>query len=101
MAGLDGFGTADFEASTVIQAGNSQRVNMKNLRARLVALCAIGEDGKRLFAEADLKKLGGKSALVMDRLFDAARNLSGMSSRDVEKLAEGLGDAQNDSSTSD
>jgi len=49
----------------------------QNLRARLVALCVVDEDGKRVFADADVAKLGEQPADVIGRLFDECRDING------------------------
>lgn len=76
-----------FEESMVVQRGKSREVNLKNLRARLVAFTVCGEDGKRLFSERDIEELGELSAAALNRVWDVARKLSGMSDDDVEELA--------------
>jgi hypothetical protein len=90
-----------FEASCLIERDGKQSTNLENMRARLVALSVVGEDGKPVFTGADVKRLGMKNAAVLDRVFEAARELSGLTKTDVEELTEGLGDAQSDGSTSD
>lgn len=73
----------DHFESSVIQ-GNKQ--NMKNLRSRLVVLCAVDESGKRIFNDSDADALGKKSAAAVDRLFTAASKHNGFSSKDIEEL---------------
>ena len=89
-----------FEASVVQGQGKNTTVNMQNLRAKLVAQSAIGEDGKSLFSEEDVKWLGEKSAKALNRLFNAAQQLSGLSESDVKELAGNFKDARSDGSTS-
>jgi len=89
-----------FEASVVQGQGRNTTVNMQNLRAKLVAQSAIGEDGKPLFTEDDVKWLGEKSAKALNRLFNAAQSLSGLSESDVKELAGNFKDARSDGSTS-
>jgi len=60
--------------------------NLENLRARLVVLTLCTDDGERLFKDSDAIELGKKNAQVMNRLFDVARQMSGMSDQDVEEL---------------
>lgn len=76
-----------YEASMVERKGKDVQVNLKNIRARLVALCCIDEDGKRLFADSDMEALGKKSAAALDRVFAVAQKLNGLSAQDVEELA--------------
>ena len=89
-----------FEAGVVQGQGRNTTVNMQNLRAKLVAQSAIGEDGKPLFTEEDVKWLGEKSAKALNRLFNAAQSLSGLSESDVKELAGNFKDARSDDSTS-
>ena len=89
-----------FEASVVKMNGQSRQYNLTNLRARFVALSVVDDEGKRLFIDADVKQLGAKSAGALQRVFNAAQKLSGMSDEDVEELAEGFGSDQSDGSTS-
>lgn len=90
-----------YEQSLVQTRGKSREMNLRNARAKLVALCAVDENGKRLFTDVDVTALGEKNAKPLDRLFDAARRLSGLSEDDVDRLTEDFDDAQSDASTTD
>jgi len=75
---------------------------LENIRATLVAWCIVDSDGKRLFNDtSDVKRLASKSALALERVFDAARDLSGLSNEDVEELAKNSDGGQNGSSGTD
>lgn len=100
LRGLSGRERDEFEAKSLVQRGQDRQVNVRNLRARLIAACAINEDGTQLFQPSDLLHLGSKSAVALERLFDAARKLSGMSPTDIDELAENLDDAQSGDSPS-
>jgi len=63
-----------------------QSANLDNLRARLVVLCLVDEDGKRIFKDSDAAALGAKNAQVVNKLFDVARQMSGMTDADVVEL---------------
>lgn len=93
----------DSYESGIVQhrSDGSKKVNLVNIRARLVALTACGEDNERIFSEDDVVELGKKSAAALERVFDVSRHLSGLTEDDVEELAEGLGPAPSDASTSD
>lgn len=75
--------------------------NRTNVRARLVAMTAVDEDGRNLFSEKDVLILGQKSAAALERVFKVAQRLSGLSDEDVEALKEQLGNAQSGGSGSD
>jgi hypothetical protein len=90
-----------YEAGIVQLRGDGTKiVNLKNLRGRLVSLSCVDENGARIFTDEDAIALGDKSAAALERVFDAARRLSGLSEDDVEELAEGFGGAPSGGSTS-
>lgn len=59
---------------------------LENIRARLIALCAVDEHGKRLFGAEDAELLGNQPASIMAKLFDVATRLNALSSSDVDEL---------------
>lgn len=85
-----------FEASTEQSLGG----NIDNVRARLVALCAVDESGKRLFRDSDVLRLGQKSAAALDRLFAVAMRLNGLTPGDMAELTKNSGGALGDNSNS-
>lgn len=90
-----------FESSLIRQVGNKATANTRNMRAKLVAMSAIGEDGKPLFDPADVIRLGQRSAAALDRIFEVCQKLSGLSDDDVEEIEESFGDAPSGAPTSD
>lgn len=91
----------EFEQSLLEQRGNERKINMRGARAKLIILCAVDESGQPLFTADDLRALGAKNAKPIDRLFDAAQKLVGLSDDDMEKLTENFGATPDDASTSD
>lgn len=77
-----------FEASIVEQRGKKSSVDMRNIRAKLAARTIVDEDGKRLFSERDVELLGAKSASALQRVFEVAQRLNGLSDGDVEELVK-------------
>jgi len=77
-----------FEDSLTQTKGKNVKTNLANLRARLVARTVVDEAGKRMFTDAEAGVLGQKSAAALDRVFEAARKLNGMTEKDVEELTE-------------
>jgi len=69
---------------SLLSGGNSQKVNMKNLRARLLAYAAVDESGKRLFTESDAEALGRKSSKALERCVKVIQKLNGMTDKDLE-----------------
>jgi hypothetical protein len=77
-----------FEASMVRGDGRDRRVDLTNMRARLVGLTVIDESGQRLFTDEEADLLGAKSGAALDRIFAIAQKLNGLSGADVEELAK-------------
>lgn len=97
---LTGAERDQYEADSVKIKGNRREL-VGNLRARLIAMCAVDENGQLVFTRADVLKLGQKSAPALERVFEAAANLNGMTDEDVEELAGNFDGTQDESSTSD
>lgn len=83
-----------FEASMVTGKGKNVQANLVNARAKLVALSLVNEDGKRLFNQGDIEALGAKSADALNKVFEVARRLSGLSEEDIKELTENLEETQ-------
>lgn len=70
-----------------------QVLNLQNIRARLVARCLVDEEFKPIYDYRkleDINELGATDAMILDRLFDAARKLNGISDDDVKALEKNL-----------
>lgn len=80
-----------FEGEIVQRNGRDVRTNVRNIRAKLVAAALVDEEGRPLFALADVEALGQKSARALDRVFAVASVLSGMREEDVQELAANFG----------
>lgn len=86
---LSGRERDEFESSTVRTRGGKREENYDNFRARLVSLCLVDEDGRRLFtSKSDIILLGNKSVAALQRVFNKAQELNGMSDEDVEELTD-------------
>ena len=77
-----------FEASMVRGDGRDRRVDLTNMRARLVGLTVIDESGQRLFTDEEADLLGAKSGAALDRVFAIAQKLNGLSGADVDELTK-------------
>lgn len=61
--------------------------NPKHFRASCLVLSLCDSTGKLLFTNADIEALSGKSAKVLDRLFDVVSKINGLG-QDVEDAAK-------------
>ncbi len=87
VRGLTGSERDSLEASIVVQKGKNVTANLQNLRAKMVQRCIIDPKSRELmFSPAEVSALGNKSAVALQRVFDVARELSGMGDADVKEL---------------
>lgn len=106
IRGLSGTDRDRYEAQQVAvrRAGNSAELELRlaDYRSKLVVRCLVDPaTDERIFADGDAPALGRKSGLVIDRLFEIARRLSGMDDN-AEAAARGnSGTAQSGGSTTD
>ena len=91
-----------FEASNLRRTGKTFEPNLANVRAKLLVRCICSEDGQRLFADTDAGALGQKSAAALDRLYEAAARMNGITDADIEELEgnSGTGGGASDGSGS-
>ena len=80
-----------WDQALVRQEKNRTVSNLANIRARLVAYCAVDEAGQRIFSPGDVEALGQKSSAALQRVFDAARRLNGLGPQ-AEEEAKGNSD---------
>lgn len=100
VKGLTGTERDAYEASCVDTQDGKNVPKLQNIRAKLVSLTLVDEQGKRLFTSADLEALGRKSGDVLDRLFDVARELSGLTKQAMEKARGNSEPGQSEGSAS-
>ena len=88
VRGLTGAQRDEFELSLVEQHGRKQVWHREDVRAKLLVLSIVDEEGNRLFSEGDIQALSQKSASALERLFNVSRRLSGLSDTDVAELSK-------------
>lgn len=77
-----------FESSILRDRSNpSSGVDPRNFHAKFLVRILCDADGKRLFSDDDVELLSGKSASVLDRLYDVGASLAGLLPSDAERLA--------------
>ena len=77
-----------YEQSLLSARGPDEQINMRNARARLLAICLVDADGRRIFDEGDIERLGEKSAAAVSRVFDVAARLNALGKADIKELAK-------------
>jgi hypothetical protein len=66
--------------------GRDTQVKMTNARARLAVLCVVDQAGERVFKDEDSAMLGRGHSAPLDRIYEACRRLSGMTTPETEIL---------------
>lgn len=100
VTSLSGKDRDAFEASMTQIRGGKTSPNLANVRAKLVARVVVDGDGERVFSDKDVIALGEKNAAPLDRIFDVARELSGMVDDSEDEAAESFDDGPSGGSTS-
>jgi hypothetical protein len=100
VQGLTGTERDAFEASIMVGKGKDKEVNIRNLRAKLVCRTMVDEKGHRIFSDSDIPAIGNLAAVALQRVFEVAQRLSGLSDEDVEELAKNSDDGQSVAFTS-
>lgn len=89
-----------FEASLMERRGKEMVPVVHNVRARVVVACCVGDDGQPLFDITDTEVLGEKSGAALNRVYEVAARLSGLSESDVEEMAANFSGTPSGSSSS-
>lgn len=74
--------------------------NKVNARARLCSRVLVDENGDELFQTGDIKALGQKNAKALDRIFELALSMNGLSAESEEDLRKNSETAPREDSTS-
>ena len=90
-----------FEISLLEARGKSREVNLRNMRAKLVAASVRKADDSRVFSDAQVEALGKKNAAALQRVFRVAQKLSGLAEDEVDELTAALGEDPSVGSGSD
>ena len=74
---------------------------MSDMRAKLAALAVVDENGNQIFSTSDVRLLSRKSASALNRVFEAAQRLSGLTNADMDELSKNSDGGQSGDSISD
>lgn len=100
MRGLSGSELEDYQESLRARGGGD-RVSLRQAMTRLVAKCAINEDGSPFFDSVrELSRLGRAPSWMLMQLFDSATRLSGTSANAVKEAAGNFDETDDELSSS-
>jgi len=101
MRGLSGDELEAYQES-LRAAGGGERVSLRGAMTRLVAKCAINEDGSPYFdSKRELARLGKSPGWMLMQMFDSATRLSGTTKEAVKEAAGNFDDDLSEPSSSD
>ena len=75
-----------FESSIYDSDGDKVKLNRVDFRAKLLSKVLVDEKGTRLFTDKEITQLSGKSAKAIQRLFDIAQEINGISKSEQEAI---------------
>ena len=90
-----------FTAALVDQRQGGRTLRLQDIQIRLCGLSIVDESGKRMFSDAEMAILGGKSSAALQHVFEVAQRLSGLSEEQVEELAGNSDETPSEDSLSD
>ena len=97
VRGLSGVERGLYESSLAPKGVDGKSVfDTVYLRIKMLVIVCVDEKGHPLFTEADIEALGKKSAGPIERLFEVASRLSGLSEKDAQVIEENLKNAPKD-----
>lgn len=79
---------------------NKVHINLDNLRAAIVVMTVVDDDGKLMFAPSDVDRIGELGSSIISRIYDVAASLSKISQDDLEELLKNSGSVPSDASGS-
>ena len=101
MRGLSGEELEAYQESLRARGGGD-RVSLRGAMTRLVAKCAINEDGSPFFdSTREMSRLGRAPSWMVMQLFDSATRLSGTTQDAVKEAAGNFDDDPSEPSSSD
>lgn len=76
----------DFENSVLVKRGKVKEFQNTNIRAKLAVRTTINPDGTRVWTDDDAEWLGDKNASAVNRIYNVAGRLSGITDADADEL---------------
>jgi hypothetical protein len=80
----------EYQQSLIEGTGEDTRTNLKGCSARLAGLAICDDKGKRMFTDAEVKALGNKSSVAMNRVCEVAQRINGFGKAAREEIAKNL-----------
>lgn len=72
----------------IVTGGVPGKVNLRNVRAHVVTLLCVHEDGTRLFEDGDAEWIGELESEAVQKIVDAGFKLNGLGTNAIEEAAK-------------
>jgi len=82
--------TAKEQDAWSAEVTDQKKENKANFQASFLVMCICNESGELLFDRSDADMLGNKSAGALNKVFNVASGLNGLSPGDVKELEKNL-----------
>lgn len=83
---LSEFERSEFDSSVLDSRGDFSTDRLKRQKRRLIALCVVDEEGKRLLKDSEAEALRPVDSAITSALYNAIRIHIGMDEGDLEEL---------------
>ena len=84
----------EYESFLIERRGPDEKLNIRNVRAKLVVMTLTDADGNRIFTDDDLDAVSAKGAKSIEAIVEKAMELNALRQKDVEALAKNSEAAQ-------
>tara|TARA_R100001230_G_C5583107_1_gene101438 strand:- start:131 stop:529 length:399 start_codon:yes stop_codon:yes gene_type:complete len=93
---------SQYETCLIAKNGRGiMRERLQDATRRLIALCVVDEDGKRIFSNSDLSAIANLDSYISSRIYDACQEHCGFNKGDIDETVKNSEEISVDDSTTD
>ncbi len=93
---------SQYETCLIAKNGRGiMRERLQDATRRLIALCVVDEDGKRIFSDSDLSAIANLDSYISSRIYDACQEHCGFNKGDIDETVKNSEEISVDDSITD
>jgi hypothetical protein len=93
---------SQYETCLIAKNGRGiMRERLQDATRRLIALCVVDEEGKRIFSDSDLSAIANLDSYISSRIYDACQEHCGFNKGDIDETVKNSEGINVDDSTTD
>lgn len=93
---------SQYETCLIAKNGRGiMRERLQDATRRLIALCVVDEDGKRIFSDSDLSAIANLDSYISSRIYDACQEHCGFNKGDIDETVKNSEEISVDDFTTD